>query len=129
MHINLHIIQNGVEERASIALICPHLQIFKYAVHVESRIYSGHIETNICSLLINVTHRSNKNNCQSYVKMFPLIRIRPLMTYLRFVLLRLKLCIQLHCIATNSYTSYHIELCVFIRNSTINFELSCISQL
>jgi len=102
----------GVEERASVALICPHRQLFRYAVHVESRIYSGHVDTNICSLFNNANHRSSKNNCQGYLEMFPVIRIRPLTTYLRFILPRLKLCIQLHCVATNSRTSYHIELCV-----------------
>ena len=115
-------------------MICSPLQLFRYAVHVQSRLNSGHVDTNICSLFINATHRPNKNNRQSYLEMFPVIRIRPLMKYLRFILPRLKLCIEPHYIATNSHTGYHIELCVanckqynfrFIRNSIINFELPC----
>ena len=69
----------SVEERASIALIYSHLQLFRYAVHVQSRINSAHEDTNICSLFINATHISNKNNRQSYLEMFPVIRIRPLL--------------------------------------------------
>ena len=102
----------SVEEMASFALISSPLHLFRSAVPVQSRLNTGRVHTNICPLFINVTHRPNKNNRQSYLEMFSVIRIRPLMKYLRLALPRPKLCIQPHCVATNSHTSYHIELCV-----------------